>query len=700
MILEREGFTMISVKRALCIILTACLLLFFIPQPRANAQPASNEIKTGICYTFLENNYQREYYLQLADALVNCRAYCPAYDSDHLTGEEANFVAHLVVADYPECFWAYAGDNSTPVSMTYNADGKLVPAYSSELFAAQEIFNLKVQDIINGIPERLTSDIDKAAYLLEYVSNNVNYGYSGGLDSAYDALVNGTVTCGGFARAYACLLKKAGINCIAVTGMKGEGHAWNALWIDGLCYFVEPQGYHGYLFSMDDMISRGYAIDEVWSELLSNQCGQTTALTYKNQIMHSKTVVADANTTISEIANCFSPSIASDVIWVYDCYIEYTSGDFSEWWKQIYKDVGAELGLGLDCIYTARQDINRYHVSLQAKEPPSSAPSVQKVELIHDALLFTSLCQNEQLMPRLVPDVTTIPISYHSSNPNVAVVDQQGFITPISNGTTVITVSAGGVSKACSVTVSLKNCSHNLRFVRQGEPNCYNNGNKAYYCCDTCGVWFYDKNATQAIDNRIDISIPSKGHTFNSEWEAWDEWHFRQCSAPYCYAVEDGTHYDSNSDGACDVCNYGAQSNTTPSVTQPNQTAPSQKPTAPPTTPPTQQTSPSDTTDPSETTTPSSPTNPTDSTVPSVPTSQPTIPSDPTESTSSSDPLTPSVGSTPETSATPSGTTAAGNPEPGNDDHPNSTWIIYVALLLGIGGIISYLIYKRKVKSS
>ena len=27
-------------------------------------------------------------------------------------------------------------------------------------------------------------------------------------------------------------------------------------------------------------------------------------------------------------------------------------------------------------------------------------------------------------------------------------------------------------------------------------------------------------------------------------------------------------------------------------------------------------------------------------------------------------------------------------------------YILYVALLLGVGGIISYLIYKRKVKSS
>lgn len=678
-----------TLKRALCVFLTACMLLIFIPQPKANAQPASGEITTGMGYTLLKTDAQRKLYMEMAEALVNCRAFSPAVDTATISSEELNHTRLMVNSDFPECFWGEASYNhNTPKGMTY-AIGHSISAYSQELLDAQMAFNQKVNAIVSSIPSRIQSDKDKAAFLLEYIYNHVEYSEEGNCHNAYGALMDGKAVCDGFASAYVCLLKKAGIKAMIVTGQfyLGGSHAWVALLIDGACYYVEPQASELYLSSREEMPN---VLRKAYADLLPSTCNHHTPTTYYQHFMGSGEIVLDESVTIEQVANCFRAAYDSDTM--YECLVSYPSGDLHKWVEENKSALLAELGqvdtlfCTLDYGYTEE---GCYFTYIGEKSSTASIP-VTKISLKHSDILFTSIYQQELLKPRFTPMAASPNVHYESSNPNVATVNEQGVVIPVSNGTATISITADGIRAQCSITVNLENHQHNtLRYVAAGEPSCFHNGNKAYYVCDGCNKWFYDQSATQPIQDLTEVSIPSPGHIYDSNWRQYSDCHIRQCNGTYCWQQEYGDHSDSNGDGICDICNYGAQS-----------TTPTPKPTNPPTTPPTQQTSPSDTTDPSETTTPSNPTNPTDSTVPSVPTSQPTIPSDPTESTSSSDPLAPSVGSTLEASATPSGTTAAGNPEPGNDDHPNSTWIIYVALLLGIGGIISYLIYERKVKSS
>lgn len=715
---------MISVKRALCIILTAFLLLICIPQPRASAQPASNEIKTGIGYTFLKTDAQRKMYMQMAQCAADLRPSLE-FDAGNSSIEEIWFVLDMFYADFPEFHWVGNDYGGSPIILKYsNAEGIVVPAYSQEFLTKYEHFNRKVYQIIEGIPSNLESDLEIVWYLWDYVSTNVSYAVDNMGQSAYCALVKGEAKCYGYARALSCLLKKVGIASMPVTGTKnGMPHAWNAVWLDGKCYYLEPQHPSiNPLYSLEEMEQMGYVLDASFLSALPSTCNHH--IDNPQWVSFSGGYDIDTSTPIEKVVSRFSGWFTDGFPNIFTCQINYLGSNFDAWMESNSPEILRLLGCANDAKITyylddgssSPTDVRLYMITIQDSKIHDNHYPVYEVAIGQDEVHFASKFQSFDLNPRVFPTyAANKAISCTSSNTNVATVNSEGVITPVGNGTATITVTADGVTASCQVTVNLDLHSHPvpLRHVAARASDCYNNGNKEYYICDDCGEWFEDANAKKLITDKLKHTTPATGHNYSDEWYPYEYYHYKYCMNPQCY-VEGSTieevHSDANGDGACDVCGYGAQSTTTPSVTEPNQTIPTQKPTdsttttpsnptSPPTTSPTQQTSPSDTTDPSETTTPSNPTNPTDSTAPSVPTSQPTIPSDPTESTSSSDPLTPSVGSTTETSATPSGTTAAGNPEPGNDDHPNSTWIIYVALLLGVGGIISYLIYKRKVKS-
>lgn len=641
------------------------------------------------------------------------------FDAGNSSIEEIWFVLDMFYADFPEFHWVGNMYGGSPIILTYsNAEGIVVPAYSQEFLTKYEHFNRKVYQIIEGIPSGLESDLEIVWYLWDYVSTNVSPHPMH--QTAYAALVNGSAACYGYARALACLLKRVGIPAMAVTGTKnGEPHAWNVVWLDGKCYYLEPQ-YPPInpLCSLEEMEQMGYVLDTAFVSVLSATCNHH--IDFPLQEKYTPVfgyVTADAQTPLAKIASHFHGFIEENAPSVFTCVINYSGPDFDAWWTANHQEICRLLGISNvhSATYYMKDLTDDYlgmfvegthpSVTISGTLQQNQYFSVYEITLNQNEVYFTSLHQSCDLSPSVFPTfATNTALSCTSSNTNVATVNSEGVITPVGNGTATITVTADGVTASCQVTVNLDLHSHPvpLRRVAARAADCYNNGNKEYYICDDCGEWFEDANAKTIITDKVKHTIPATGHNYSDEWYPFDYYHYRYCTNSRCWSrentIEQG-HSDSNGDGACDVCGYGAQSNTAPSVTEPNQTTPTQTPTTPTTTSPTQQTTPPDATDPPETTTPSNPTNPTQSTPPSTPASESTIPSNPTETTSSSNPSNPSIESTPEASSTPVSTTPTGNPEPGNDDHPNSTWIIYAVLLLGVAGIIVYLIYKRKDKS-
>ncbi len=88
-------------------------------------------------------------------------------------------------------------------------------------------------EILKSLNLNGKSDSYKISAIYNYLCKNVEYKYSDDTDwmkyTAYDALVNGTAVCQGYANAFYFLLCKAGVDSRIVTGFadNGESHAWN-----------------------------------------------------------------------------------------------------------------------------------------------------------------------------------------------------------------------------------------------------------------------------------------------------------------------------------------------------------------------------------------------------------------------------------------------------------------------------------------
>lgn len=74
------------------------------------------------------------------------------------------------------------------------------------------------------------------------------------------------------------------------------------------------------------------------------------------------------------------------------------------------------------------------------------------IKLNSKAIYLDTENESYMLAVMLEPENTTETVTFESSDPTVAVVDEKGNITPVGYGTAVITVTCGSVSEQCAVT--------------------------------------------------------------------------------------------------------------------------------------------------------------------------------------------------------------------------------------------------------
>ena len=92
---------------------------------------------------------------------------------------------------------------------------------------------------------------------------------------------------------------------------------------------------------------------------------------------------------------------------------------------------------------------------------------------------------NREFDPQSVhPDSETL--TFRSSNPKVAKVDDQGLVTGVADGTAEITITLTGTDKKATVTVTVT--EHNYEVWQYDAPTCSAPGH-ARYKCEDCGQW-------------------------------------------------------------------------------------------------------------------------------------------------------------------------------------------------------------------
>lgn len=86
-------------------------------------------------------------------------------------------------------------------------------------------------------------DYEKAAIIFKHIVDNVYYSNDGTYkgQAAYDALIDGTAVCGGYARIYNSMLADVGINSLWITSNEcANPHAWNLVQLGDKWYFCDP----------------------------------------------------------------------------------------------------------------------------------------------------------------------------------------------------------------------------------------------------------------------------------------------------------------------------------------------------------------------------------------------------------------------------------------------------------------------------
>ena len=83
--------------------------------------------------------------------------------------------------------------------------------------------------------------------------------------------------------------------------------------------------------------------------------------------------------------------------------------------------------------------------------------------------------------------------------------------------------------------------THNLTLVSANAATCTKNGNKAYYTCDGCDMWFEDANGSIEITDKTTVIIPATGHAPSESWKFDKADHWKDCTNTGCGTIIEGS---------------------------------------------------------------------------------------------------------------------------------------------------------------
>ncbi len=128
------------------------------------------------------------------------------------------------------CSYSMSGGYVTTVIVAYSSSDTEARAQAAE-------YEAKVAEILRGV-HTSWSDLEKALYVNDYIAVNCEYDQTLQKHNAYNALVEGTTVCQGYALAFLDLMNRLGISCEVVSS-KALNHAWDLVKINDSWYHVD-----------------------------------------------------------------------------------------------------------------------------------------------------------------------------------------------------------------------------------------------------------------------------------------------------------------------------------------------------------------------------------------------------------------------------------------------------------------------------
>ena len=219
--------------KRIILMLAFLLTIVFIPNSVVNAQDMKQS-DTDVCsYSTSTSKKVEDVLLAALDSLqtqIDLSTY-------KISSSEFNAIFDSILENNYRYFYvsgkSYTVYNGkiTKVNFYYKYD----KATTDEMIKKYEV---AISQALSGV-EANWSDIERLLYINDYIALNCEYDYTLSHRTAYDALVNKTAVCEGYAQAYKVLATELGIECQIVSS-RSLNHAWNMVDIDGKKYHVDP----------------------------------------------------------------------------------------------------------------------------------------------------------------------------------------------------------------------------------------------------------------------------------------------------------------------------------------------------------------------------------------------------------------------------------------------------------------------------
>ena len=564
-------------KRTISVLLLVLMsLTLILPAFPAQASEVAVETNYGEAYNELQTEQQRQAYRLVEEGVAGLSPVVVFLGAVEVHEDELGDILRAVCVDHPEYFWFLESglmrleNQDDPKQVTafepqYILDGKITEIGSQEFIDAVYAFHTKVQQIVEGIPVNYTTEYEVALYLHDYLAENVTYTLEGDHPSAYAALIHGEAACYGYSKAYQCLLKAAGIRARTITGNSdngdGEliGHAWNQVWLDGACYYVDVTWddfdsiiVHEYFGMTLEQISADHFADE---EFVLQDCTHER-INYHELHMGRGVAQITGATSAAEAVSYFRLYSLTQAGAVFVCEIRYTGASFATWLDRTAYEMSKILGLSNAASIRYYYANNVYYVQIVDPSFRGQMPMVNTITLKQNEASIEGSGSSFQVDATVKTDGAWIPnLVYESSDPSVVTVDAEGLVTAISVGTAQIVVRSedGQVSAVCNITVTqAPEHTHTMRLFLEKSATCSQNGHKDYYLCSGCGLRFGDEAGTVAYVKTEDFVLPIrhlKLFYFSENGE-----HVKRCKCGVYMEETREPHLDEDKNEICDIC--------------------------------------------------------------------------------------------------------------------------------------------------
>ena len=580
------------IRRAAGIFLVILILFAIFPYSAVTAEDEPEYY--GEAYLELKTEEQRTAYRLLEEGIAGLSPLITFEGIVEIKYGQIPDVLRAVCVDNPQYFWFLEegkcnysqvdyGNLSPVISFEprYILDGKTVSSGSQELADAMYEFHTVVNQIINEIPVNIDTEYEIALYLHDYLAQRVSYTLEGEHPSAYAALVLGRAACYGYSKAYQCLLNAAGIRARTITGASPEengkliGHAWNQIWLDGKCAYVdvtwddlEDATVHSYFACSLEEMNQDHFADKDF-DLPS--CGHDDMQVY-SALSFPGVARWNDQTSAADAAASFYVEQMGQGKATFICEAEFTGTNFFSWFRGTSAAISDLLGISATADILYYEIGNVYHLEVIDGRYPATLPQILNIAFEEEEISLTGPGSCYWLRPTIHATSPWDPLlRYHSDNPGVVTVDEHGMITAVGEGEAIITASNtdGSVSASCVVRVSpASQHVHEMRYFNLAEPTCTQDGHEAYYLCAGCGCRFADETGAVQYSKTSDFIIPASHNKLI--YKNLGQYHVQRCKCGEELAQTKQLHTDQDHDAVCDICNLPSNYADPVSPTAPN----------------------------------------------------------------------------------------------------------------------------------